>query len=304
MERQATPSRLLNEALGGGLAYGRQILLYGSKAATKSSFCLQTIANAQRDGKMCAWIDSENSFDAAWAQRLGVNTDTLIVSRAHTINDVVDIGTSLMVAGVDLLVVDSVTACLPAVFFDKKDELKDLSDTKQMGSDARDWSHALKMLNYKNNNTLLILISQQRKALGSMFVKNIPTGGEAMRFYSSTIIHLISSESEAKAIKGIQRVNGRDIEEVVGRPITWTVEANKLGPSFRSGEYRFMFVGDSIGVDSDEELMSMAELRGLVNKSGSWYLLLDKKVIGRDNMINLLKTDEEFRSRVVASIDD
>lgn len=302
VERQRTPSLVMNRALRGGLAYGRQVLLWGSKSAGKSTFCLQLVADAQRDGKTCAWMDAENSFDPEWARQLGVDTDALIVSRAHKINDMVDIGTSLLYAGVDVLIIDSISALLPAVFFDKKDELKDLADTKQMGAEARDMTQAIKMLNYANKNTLVILISQQRKKLGSMFVSNIPTGGEAVKFFSSTIIRLTSSASENQAIKATITVGNRQIEHVIGREVDWLIEANKLGPAYESGKYRLLFDGQGLGVDTAEEIVSMLELTGQVQKAGAWYTVLDKRFQGRDAITREVRENPEFRTTAESAI--
>ena len=109
-EFQRTPSFGLNRALNGGLPYGRQILIWGSKSSAKSSLCLQMIGEAQQEGKICAWIDAEMSYDKSWAEKLGVDTSKLIVSQARTINEMVDVGVQLMHAGVDLIVVDSITS--------------------------------------------------------------------------------------------------------------------------------------------------------------------------------------------------
>ena len=166
IDLQPTPSFGLNRALDGGLPYGRQILIWGSKSSAKSSFCLQMIALAQQEGKVCAWIDAEMSYSEDWAQRLGVDTSKLIYSQARTINDMVDVGVGLMEAGVDIIVVDSITSLLPAIYFEKdSDELKQLENTKQIGAESRDFSNAWKMLNYANNKvkpTMLVLISQSR----------------------------------------------------------------------------------------------------------------------------------------------
>lgn len=304
IERQPTPSILMNKSLRGGLAYGRQVLLYGSKSAGKSTFCLQLIALAQQNGKLCAWIDSENSFDPDWARQLGVDTDALIVSRAHKVNDAVDIGTELMKAGVDVLIIDSISALMPAVYFEKNGELKDLADTKQMGAEARDMTNAIKMLNYSNENTLVVLISQQRKALGSMYVKSIPTGGEAMKFFSSTIIKLFSSDSENQAIKGRVAVGDRNVEVNVGREINWLIEANKLGPAFESGKYRLLFAGDSIGIDAAEETVGLLELSGLIEKSGAWYKIDEFKFQGREALVNAIRSDKEFKEYAWSILQD
>jgi recombination protein RecA len=167
-----TPSFGLNRSLNGGLPYGRQVLVWGNKSSGKSSFLLQTIAKAQQEGKVCAWIDAEMSFSPEWAEKLGVDVKSLIVSTARTINDMVDVGTDLMQAGADIIVVDSISALLPAVYFEKDgSELKQLENTKQIGAEAKDMTGAVKMLNYANNRTkptLLILISQARNNITAM----------------------------------------------------------------------------------------------------------------------------------------
>ncbi len=143
VEKQLTPSIGLNMALKGGLGYGRQVLVWGNKSAGKSSFCLQMIAMAQKEGKTCAWIDAEASYDQSWAESLGVDSSKLIYSPAKTVNDMVDVATKLMDAEVDMIVVDSISALLPAIYFEKDgSDLKDLQDTKQIGAEAKDMTHA------------------------------------------------------------------------------------------------------------------------------------------------------------------
>jgi len=130
IEKQKTPSIGLNMALKGGLGFGRQILVWGNKSAGKSSFCLQMISEAQKNGKVCAWIDAEHSYSQEWAEKLGVDSSSLIYSKAKTVNDMVDIATQLMEADVDIIVVDSISALLPAIYFEKDStELKKLEDT-------------------------------------------------------------------------------------------------------------------------------------------------------------------------------
>ena len=184
-EYAKTPSFGLNRALNGGLPYGRQVLVWGSKSSAKSSLCLQIIAEAQKEGKICAWIDAEMSYDKDWAGKLGVDTAKLIVSQARTINEMVDVGVQLMEAGVDVIVVDSITSLLPAIYFEKdSDELKALENTKQIGAESRDFSNAWKMINYANNKvkpTLFILISQSRNNINAMYTSQQPTGGQIGR---------------------------------------------------------------------------------------------------------------------------
>ena len=293
-ERQKTPSIGLNMALKGGLGMGRQILLWGNKSAGKSSFCLQMIAIAQKEGKTCAWIDSEHSYDASWAESLGVDSSSLIYSQAKTINDMVDVATQLMEAGVDIIVVDSISALLPAIYFEKDStELKKLEDTKQIGAEAKDMTHAVKMLNYANKNTLLVLISQQRNQFGGMHASHIPTGGMAVKFFSSTIIKLWSSEAEANAIKSGIQVGDKIIEQKVGRPVNWIIDYNKLGPQNQSGQYDFYYQGDSLGVDSVGEVLDVAEMMGLIQKGGAWYTIGEERFQGRVKAVDYLREHPE-----------
>ena len=294
IEKQSTPSLSLNVGLKGGLGYGRQILVWGNKSAGKSSFCLQMIGEAQKAGKTCAWIDSEASYSPEWAEKLGVDSSKLIYSSAKTINDMVDVSVNLIKAGVDILVVDSISALLPAIYFEKDgNELKDLQDTKQIGAEAKDMTHAVKMLNYVNENTLLVLISQQRNSFGGMHATHIPTGGMAVKFFSSTIIKLWSSESEASSIKDKVSVGDRLIEQRVGRPVNWTIDYNKTGPQFISGSYDFYFQGDHVGVDKVADLVDTAELMGIIERGGAWYTVLDQRLQGRAKVVEYVRKNQE-----------
>lgn len=303
IQKQRTPSLSLNVALKGGLAYGRQVLIWGNKSAGKSSFCLQIIAKAQKEGKLCAWIDAEQSYSPDWAERLGVDSSKLIYSPAKTINDMVDIGTQLIKSGVDILVVDSISALLPAIYFEKDgDELKQLQDTKQIGAEAKDMTHAVKMLNYVNDKTLLILISQQRNQFGSMHASHIPTGGMAVKFFSSTIIKLWSSEAEASSIKGRIAVGDKLIEQKIGRPVNWTIDYNKTGPQFITGSYDFYFQGDHVGVDSVADLVDSAEMMGVIERGGAWYTVYDKRIQGRANVIEEVRNDDALFEKLMKDV--
>ena len=300
---QPTPSFGLNRALGGGLPYGRQVLIWGSKSSAKSSLCLQMVGLAQADGKLCAWIDAEMSYDEAWAKKLGVDTENLIVSQARTINEMVDVGTALINAGVDLVVVDSITSLLPAIYFEKdSDELKQLENTKQIGAESRDFSNAWKMINYANNKvkpTLFVLISQSRNNISAMYTQQQPTGGQATKFYSSTVIKLFSSESDNQAIKGKIPIGDKLIEQKIGRKVKWELQFSKTSPGFQSGEYDFYFRGDGVGIDSVGDLVDTAEMAGIVSRTGAWYIVSeDKKVQGREAFINYVKENDDFRNSI------
>jgi recombination protein RecA len=304
--KQKTPSISLNNALKGGFAYGRQVLVWGNKSAGKSSFCLQMIGEAQKEGKLCAWIDAEQSFDPEWAKKLGVDTDKLIYSAAKTINDMVDVATQLMKAKVDILVVDSISALLPAIYFEKdSNELKALENTKQIGAEAKDMTNAVKMLNYANNQdgqTLLVLISQLRNNIGAMYASHMPTGGLAVKFFSSTVVKLWSSDSDNNALKSKITVGDKLIEGKVGRKVNWHIDFNKTGPGFLSGEYDFYFDGDTIGVDKVADLVDTAELLGTIEKGGAWYTVLGERLQGRAKVIEYLKENPEKLKELESTI--
>ena len=305
VEKQKTPSIGLNMALKGGFGFGRQVLVWGNKSAGKSSFCLQMIAEAQRNGKTCAWIDAEASYDPSWASKLGVDSDSLIYSPAKTINDMVDVAQQLMEAGVDIIVVDSISALLPAIYFEKDStDLKKLEDTKQIGAEAKDMTHAVKMLNYANKNTLLVLISQQRNQFGSMHASHIPTGGMAVKFFSSTVIKLWSSEAEANAIKSGVQVGDKIIEQRVGRPVNWIIDYNKLGPPNLSGQYDFYYQGENLGVDSVGEILDTAEMMGIIQKGGAWYTIGEERFQGRAKAVQYLRENDEVVNKIQGEIDD
>ena len=305
VEKQKTPSIGLTMALKGGLGFGRQVLIWGNKSAGKSSFCLQMIGEAQKAGKTCAWIDAEASYDPAWAARLGVDSESLIYSPAKSINDMVDVAQQLMEAGVDIIVVDSISALLPAIYFEKdSSDLKKLEDTKQIGAEAKDMTHAVKMLNYANKNTLLVLISQQRNQFGSMHASHIPTGGMAVKFFSSTVIKLWASEADANAIKSGIQVGDKIIEQKVGRPVNWIIDYNKTGPMGLSGQYDFYFQGDKVGVDSVGEILDTAEMMGIVQKGGAWYTVNEERFQGRAKAVEYLRENPDVTNKIRQEIYD
>jgi recombination protein RecA len=306
-EMQPTPSPGLNRALGGGFPFGRQVLLWGSKSSAKSSLCLQTIGMAQKEGKLCAWIDAEMSYDEEWAKKLGVNTEELIYSEARSVNDMVEVAVGLIDAGVDLLVIDSISSLLPAVYFEKgSDELKALENTKQIGAESKDLKHAWLMLNYannRNNKTLIIAISQSRNNIGAMYTQSVPTGGLTTQFMSSTIVKLFSSSSDANAIKGKIKTGDKLIEQKIGRKVRWEVTNSKTSAPGDSAEYDFYYRGDFIGVDTIADLVDTAEANGLVHRTGAWYQLEDgTKLQGRDAFVERVKEDPELHKSLVEAL--
>jgi recombination protein RecA len=306
-EFQPTPSPGLNKALGGGFPYGRQVLLWGSKSSAKSSLCLQTIGLAQKEGKLCAWVDAEMSYDAEWAERLGVDPAQLIYSEARSINDMVDVVVALLHAGVDMIVIDSISSLLPAVYFEKDStELKQLDGTKQIGAESKDLKHAWMMINYANNQekpALIVAISQARNNITAMYTQSVPTGGNATQFFSSTIVKLFSSSSDGQSIKGKIKVGDKLIEQKLGRTVRWEVQNSKTSAPGESGEYGFYYKGDMIGIDVIGDLVDTAEMMGYVERTGAWYILPDgSKVQGRDSFVNRVREDSELQEQLRSKV--
>lgn len=307
-EFQPTPSPGLNRALGGGFPYGRQVLLWGSKSSAKSSLCLQTIGLAQKEGKLCAWVDAEMSYDEEWAKKLGVKTEDLIYSEARSVNDMVDVVTSLLGAGVDVIVIDSISSLLPAVYFEKdSNELKQLENTKQIGAESRDLKHAWMMINYANNQekpSLILAISQSRNSIQAMYTQSVPTGGLTTQFMSSTIVKLFSSSSDSQAIKAKIKSGDKLVEQKVGRKVRWEVTNSKTSAPGDSGEYDFYYRGDGVGIDSIGDLVDTAEMLGHVERTGAWYQLEDgTKVQGRDAFVERVREDLDLQEKLRKAID-
>lgn len=294
----------LNTALLGGVGMGRQTLVWGNKSAGKSSMCLQSVGIAQKAGLSCAWIDSESSFDPVWAASLGVDTDQLLVSPVKDIDSWTAVSCDLMTSGIDVLVSDSISSLIPSTYFEKPDELKDgLEGTKQIGTMSKELGIAVNKFNYVNKKTALILISQARNKFNTYGAQLQPMGGEAMKYYSSTVIKLWSSASEREQILADTTRGDKIISTPVGRPVTFTVEFNKIGPPNQSGQYDFYYGGDNVGVDQIGEIADLAEKLGIINKGGAWYSYGQEKFQGRQKMVNWLRGNpiavEEITQRVL-----
>lgn len=304
IEKMETPSVAMNLALKGGFGYGRQTLIWGNKSSGKSSFCLEMIGKAQKKGKVCAWIDVEHSFDKSWAESLGVDTESLIISQVKATEDMVAVATKLIESGVDVLVVDSISSLLSSAFFDKNEEMKELGDTKQIGADARDMANAVRMINYVNKKTAFIVISQIRNKIHSYGASPSPTGGEAVKFFSSTSIRLTSTPKEDDQIKGEVAVGDKLFTVPTGRKVHWQIEFNKLGPPSTSSDYDFYYDGPHIGVDGVGETVDLAEKYGIITKRGAWYTVEGTQVQGRAKVVLMLRAEPDLYERIVKELNE
>lgn len=301
-----TSSLGLNRALGGGFGHGRQSLIYGSKSAGKSSLLLESIGQAQKEGKSCAWIDAEGSYDQEWASRLGVDTSKLLVFKDKSIHDMISTGTDLMRAKVDVLVVDSISALIPSNYFEKNEELADgLDQTKQIGTQSKELGIAFNKFNYVNDNTALIFISQLRNKFTQYGASLKPQGGEAIQFFSSTVVKLFATAADREQIQEEVVFGDSVIQRPVGRKVTYTVEFNKIGPPSQIGEYDFYYRGD-VGIDGIGEIVDLSESAGFIKKGGAWYKFdydgEEKKIQGRAGVVKLLKADEGIREHFIRKI--
>jgi recombination protein RecA len=303
--RLPTPSAAMTHGLNGGFAFGRMAMIWGPKSAGKSTFATQLLALAQSLGYSGAYLDVEGTYDPEWGARLGVNNDELIYADAKTVNKMVDTSIALMQADVDVLVVDSITALIPATFLeDDKVELKPMAKTGAIAGLARDMSHALPMLSYANKNTFVLLVSQSRKQQkGAMYWGDGPTGGGSVPFYCSQVINLWTSESKQNTIMG-EVVNGDQIiEKPIGRKVKWFVEYNKIGPDRYEGEYDLIYEGDIVGVDDIGEVLDAAVLKGTVRKGGAWYYFGEQKLgQGRNNATKFLREEKEVFQAIKATL--
>ena len=279
----STGSLTLDHALGiGGVPRGRIVEIYGPESSGKTTLATQIIAEAQKLGGQCAFIDAEHAFDPTYAQKLGVDTDELLMSQPDTGEQALEICDMLVRSGaLDVVVVDSVAALVP------KAEIEGEMGASHVGIQARLMSQALRKLTgtIKRTNTILIFINQIRMKIGVMFGSPETTaGGRALKFYASVRMD-------------IRRIGAiKDGQEVVGNRTRVKVVKNKVAPPFRQAEFDIIY-GE--GVSSLGELIDLGLEHDVIQKSGSWYSYGDIRIgQGRDATKQWLRDEPDYREEV------
>ncbi len=287
MEVISTGSIGLDAALGiGGVPRGRVIEIYGPESSGKTTIATHIIAEAQKKGGICAFIDAEHAFDSAYAQKLGVDVDNLLISQPDYGEQALEIADRLILSGaLDVVVIDSVAALVP------KSELEGEMGDSKMGLQARLMSQALRKLTATINktNTVCIFINQLREKIGVMFGNpETTTGGNALKFYASVRLD----------IRRIAQI--KDGDEAVGNRAKVKVVKNKVAPPFRSAEFDIIF-GE--GISKVGEIIDMGVELGIVQKSGSWFSYNTNKLgQGRDTVKELLKDNPELANEIEGKI--
>ena len=285
----STGSLGIDIALGiGGLPMGRIVEVYGPESSGKTTLTLQVIAEAQKEGKTCAFVDAEHALDPIYAQKLGVNIDELLVSQPDTGEQALEICDMLVrSSAVDVVIVDSVAALTP------KAEIEGDMGDSHMGLQARLMSQALRKLtgNIKRSNTLCIFINQIRMKIGVMFGNpETTTGGNALKFYASVRID-------------IRRIGSvKEGDEVVGNETRVKVVKNKVAPPFKQAEFIIMY-GE--GISKQGELIDLGVKHKIVEKAGAWYSYNGNKVgQGKSNSIKFLKENVEIADEIEGKLRD
>ena len=287
IETVSTGSLGLDIALGiGGLPRGRIVEIFGPESSGKTTLALHTIAEAQKKGGVCAFIDAEHALDPIYARKLGVDLDNLLISQPDAGEQALEIADTLVRSGaVDVLVVDSVAALTPRA------ELDGEMGDNQPGMQARLMSQALRKLTASINrsHTMVIFINQIRMKIGVMYGSpETTTGGNALKFYSSVRLD----------IRRIGAIKERD--EVVGNQTRVKVVKNKLAPPFKQVEFDIMY-GE--GVSKMGELIDLGIKAGVVEKSGAWFSYDSQRLgQGRENAKNILRQNPEVAGRIEATI--
>jgi recombination protein RecA len=283
----STGSLGLDIALGiGGLPRGRVIEIYGPESSGKTTLSLQVIAEAQKTGGTAAFIDAEHALDPAYAEKLGVNVDELLVSQPDTGEQALEITDMLVRSGsVDVVVVDSVAALTP------KAEIEGDMGDSHMGLQARLMSQALRKLtgNIKRSNTMVIFINQIRMKIGVMFGNpETTTGGNALKFYSSVRLDI-------RRIGAIKKG-----DEITGNETRVKVVKNKMAPPFKKAEFQILY-GE--GISREAELIDIGVQLGFVEKSGAWYSYGSDRIgQGKDNVREFLKQNPDIAAEIEAKI--
>ena len=279
IEATSTGSLGLDIALGiGGLPKGRIIEIYGPESSGKTTLTLHAVAEEQKKGGVCAFVDAEHALDPQYAKKLGVNLDELLISQPDTGEQALEITDTLVRSGaVNLVVVDSVAALTP------KSELEGDMGDSSVGVHARLMSQAMRKLtgSISRSNCMVIFINQIRMKIGVMFGSpETTTGGNALKFYSSVRLD----------IRRIGQIKDRD--EVVGNATRVKVVKNKVAPPFKQVEFDIMY-GE--GISKMGELIDLGVKAGVVEKSGAWFSYGDERIgQGRENAKNYLKNNPDI----------
>ena len=287
IESVSTGSLSLDVALGiGGLPYGRVVEIYGPESSGKTTLTLQVIAEAQKQGKTCAFIDAEHALDPAYAKKLGVDVDNLLISQPDTGEQALEICDMLVRSGaVGVVIIDSVAALTP------KAEIEGDMGDSHMGLQARLMSQALRKLtgNIKQTNTMVIFINQIRMKIGVMFGNpETTTGGNALKFYASVRLDI----RRIGAIK-----NG---DEIVGNETRVKVVKNKVSPPFKQAEFQILY-GE--GINHFGELIDLGVKQEFVEKAGSWYSYNGAKIgQGKSNASKYLQENPASAEELEAKI--
>lgn len=283
LEVVSTGSLALDIALGvGGLPRGRIVEIYGPESSGKTTLTLQVIAACQRQNGTAAFIDAEHALDPAYAKRLGVNVDELLVSQPDTGEQALEIADMLVrSSAVDVVIIDSVAALTP------KAEIEGEMGDSHMGLQARLMSQALRKLtaNIKRSNTLVIFINQIRMKIGVMFGNpETTTGGNALKFYASVRLD-------------IRRVGSvKNGDEIVGSETRVKVVKNKVAPPFKQAEFDILY---NEGISREGEIIELGVLHNIVDKAGAWFSYKNQRIgQGKDNARNFLKEHPEMAQEI------
>ena len=283
----STGSLGLDIALGiGGLPRGRIVEIYGPESSGKTTLTLQVIAECQKTGGTCAFIDAEHALDPSYAEKLGVKVDELLISQPDTGEQALEI-TDMLVrsSAVDVVIVDSVAALTP------KAEIEGEMGDSHMGLQARLMSQALRKLtaNIKRSNTLVIFINQIRMKIGVMFGSpETTTGGNALKFYASVRLDIRRTGSIKKG------------EEIVGSETRVKVVKNKVAPPFKMAEFDIYY---NEGISRDSEIIHLATTLGFIEKSGAWYSHNGEKIgQGKDNVRAYLQANRDLAANLEQKI--
>src|SRR6478752_7140673 len=292
-----TPLVGLNWALDGGFLAGGFVTVYGGSGSSKSTLMLQCVALWQTQGYTCGIIDAEGTVTKQHAESLGVDVSRLIYSGDKGIRQAADTPVAWLEAGIDVVIVDTISDLIPAPFIDKDGTVKEFDGNQQIGASAKSIAAMTRMIHYTcKKNQLVIYVSQTTTEINTTYTRQIPSGGKKVEFDSSQMLQLTASRATTQQLKS------KEDGSAIGREVTAVVMKNKGGPEYRTAKYN-VYYGDGLrGIDKAYELVEVGCQQNVIQGT-TWLSWNDIKAQGKENFARQIRDNPALMDALYAAVE-